>query len=101
MINVIVSYTVPESFVEKNLANISAFLKDFEKLDSSKFQYRILQKKGDHSFVHISKYADEKIQQELLNVPSFLNFQKQRDESCEDIQQKIEVFDFIGETGNF
>lgn len=101
MINVIVSYTVPTAFVEENKQNISAFLKDFEQLDQSRFSYRILQKNDGNTFVHISKYADEKMQKELLKVPSFLNFQKQRDESCTDIEQKIEVLEFIGERGNF
>lgn len=101
MINVIVTYTVPENFVEQNIANISAFLEDFKVLDQSKFSYRILQKNDCKTFVHISKYENEEIQKQLLNVPSFLEFQKQRDGSCDDIQQTIEVLAQIGSSGKY
>ena len=100
MINVVVTYTVPKDFVQENEQNISKFLKDFQILDQSRFSYRIL-KENENTFIHISKYADEAIQKELLAVPSFLEFQKQRDESCEDIQQTIEVFEFVGSSGKF
>ncbi len=89
MINVIVSYRVPKEFVETNKANIEAFLNDFKNLNQSQFSYQVLQKEDEQTFIHISKYENPEIQKELLNVPSFIDFQKQRDESCDDIQQKI------------
>lgn len=100
MINVIVTYTIPKGFVETNKTNIARFLQDFENLNQSEFSYRILQK-DEQTFVHISKYENEEIQKQLLNIPSFLEFQKQRDESCDDIQQKIEVLEFVGSSGYF
>lgn len=101
MINVIVSYRVPKEFIETNKANIEAFLNDFASLNQSEFSYQVLQKEDEQSFVHISKYKNPEIQKELLNVPSFIEFQKQRDESCDDIQQKIEVLNFVGSSGEF
>lgn len=101
MINVIVTYSVPENFVEQNIANIATFLEDFKQLDQSKFSYRILQKNDGRIFVHISKYENEEIQKQLLNVPSFLEFQRQRDESCDDIEQTIEVLTQIGSSGKY
>ena len=100
MINVIVTYTIPKDFVEINITNIVRFLHDFENLNQSEFSYRVLQK-DEQTFVHISKYENEEIQKQLLNFPSFLEFQKQRDESCDDIQQKIEVLEFVGSSGEF
>lgn len=100
MINVIVTYTIPKDFVETNKVNINRFLQDFKSLKQSEFSYRILQK-DEQTFVHISKYLNEEIQKQLLNIPSFLEFQKQRDESCDDIQQKIEVLEFVGSSGEF
>ena len=99
MINVIVSYTVPEDFIEINKTNIQKFLGDFEQLNASEFSYRVLQKENEPGFVHISNYANPEIQQQLLAVPSFVEFQKQRDSSCEDIKQKIEIYQFIGSSG--
>ena len=101
MINVIVSYHIPTEFVETNKMNIEAFLKDFKNLNQSQFSYKILQKEDEQSFVHISKYKNTEIQKQLLNIPSFIEFQKQRDESCDNIQQKIEVLNFVGNSGNF
>lgn len=101
MINVIVSYTISKDFVISNKRNIKAFLKDFNNFDQSQFSYRVLIKENGETFVHISKYSNEIIQKELLNIPSFLEFQKQRDESRKDIGQKIEAFTFLGSSGDF
>ncbi len=100
MINVIVTYTVPKEFVDKNLVNIQTFLKDFNFLDQNQFRYQVLQTEDKNTFVHISKYDNKEIQNELLNIPSFLKFQKERDESCDDIQQKIEVLEFVRSSGS-
>lgn len=57
MINVVVTYTVPQEFVAQNEQNISKFIKDFQNLHQSKFSYRIL-KENENTFIHISKYSD-------------------------------------------
>ena len=101
MINVTVSYTVKKDFVETNKQNISTFLNDFKNLDQNRFSYRILLKDDGITFVHISKYSDEEIQTELLNTASFLEFQKQRDESGLNGSHKVEILEFIGESGSF
>lgn len=79
MIHVIVTYTIDTDFVEKNKHNIADFLTDFKKLDSSKFRYSVFTDSEGSTFTHLSEYADATIQQELLNVPSFLKFQQERD----------------------
>lgn len=96
MINVIVSYQVKPEFVEENKQNIQKFLNDFKNLDNSKFIYTVYLKDDGVTFTHSSNYADEKIQQVVLHVPSFLEFQKKRDESGLNNSHKVELLEYIG-----
>ncbi|HEY1060788.1 MAG TPA: hypothetical protein VGE44_03850 [Daejeonella sp.] len=95
MIAVKVSYTVKKSYVELNKEKISAFLKSFGDLDNSLFIYSVFQVKDTNTFVHISQYRNESIQHELLNIPSFLEFQKCRDENLE-TKPVIEILEYVG-----
>lgn len=95
MITVIVTYTVKEKYVAENLANIQSFLTSFRELNSDQFRYSVFLKDDKKTFVHISMYADAAIQQQLLNLPSFLSFQQQRDENLES-QPVIQVLDTVG-----
>ncbi|MES2748242.1 MAG: hypothetical protein V4648_07675 [Bacteroidota bacterium] len=96
MINVTVTYKVVPEFVEENQRNIQKFLNDFKSLDNTKFIYTVYVKEDGVTFVHSSNYYDEKIQQEVLHVPSFLEFQKKRDESGLNNTHKVEVLQLIG-----
>jgi cell fate (sporulation/competence/biofilm development) regulator YmcA (YheA/YmcA/DUF963 family) len=98
MISVIVSYKVKPEFVEQNKQNIHKFLKDFKDLDTSAFQYTIYTKEDNLTFVHHSIYKNEKIQTELLNVPSFKEFQRLRDESGLNGTHKVEILNVVGST---
>ncbi len=80
MVSVIVTYKIKVEFIERNKANIEKFMADFEQLDTSQFQYNVFTQADGVTFMHHSLYKNERIQKELLNVPSFLEFQKQRDE---------------------
>ena len=81
MINVLVSYTVRPEYVEENKTNIKKFLEDFKQLDQSKFEYKVYLKEDGITFLHYSNYENKDIQYEVLNVPSFKEFQRLRDES--------------------
>jgi hypothetical protein len=98
MIAVIVSYKVKPEFVEQNKQHIQQFLKDFKELDTSGFEYNIYTKEDNLTFVHHSIYRDEKIQTEVLNVPSFKEFQRLRDESGLNGSHKVEVLNVVGST---
>ena len=100
MINVIVSYTVQPGFVESNKNNIRLFLKDFQELDTHHFSYEVLLKEDGVTFVHISSYENKDIQQQILNVPSFLEFQRKRDESGLNDSHKVAVMEFIGSSNS-
>ena len=80
MISIEVTYTVKPEFVEQNKQNIHSFLADFRQLKHLKFLYNVFVKEDGVTFMHISMYDNEAIQNELLQVPSFVAFQKQRDE---------------------
>ncbi|WET00171.1 hypothetical protein P2W68_11165 [Chryseobacterium arthrosphaerae] len=95
MINVIVTYTVNPGFVPSNKANIQKFLEDFKKLDSSTFEYKVFVKEDGVTFVHYSNYSNEEVQHEVLNVPSFKEFQKLRDESGLNGSHKVEFLQSI------
>lgn len=95
MIAVKVTYTVKEDYADTNKKHIQTFLNEFEKLDNSQFTYTIYQVHGGPTFIHMSQYANETIQKELLNVPSFLEFQKQRDLNLL-VEPTIEILSLIG-----
>lgn len=99
MISVIVTYQVKPEFAAQNQANIQTFLKDFEQLDATKFKYTVLVKEDGVSFVHYSQYADEEMQNRLLNVPSFKTFQKMRDDSGLNGSHHVEVLELVGSEG--
>jgi len=98
MINVIVSYTVKPAFVAENQENIREFLEDFRSLDTSTFSYRVFLNSDNVTFTHVSNYRDEQVQREVLNVPSFLAFQKKRDDSGLEGSHQVQVLQHIGST---
>lgn len=96
MITVIVTYKVKPEFAEQNKLNINQFLSDFKKLDNSNFQYNVYTKDDNVTFVHYSTYKDEKIQTEILNIPTFKEFQRLRDESGLNGTHQVEILTYIG-----
>ena len=96
MISVKVTYTVKPDFVEQNKANIKIFLEDFKQLNPSDFKYEVFLCDDGITFLHLSSYNNEAIQNHILNVPSFKNFQKERDESCLNNSHKFELLEPIG-----
>lgn len=85
-----VIYTVKESFVQQNEKNVKAFLDDFRALDTDSFQYNVYQGKDKKTFVHFSHFKDADVQNTILNVPSFVSFQEQRDASGLEREPSIE-----------
>eukprot|EP00388_Colpodella_angusta_P010533 GDKJ01027396.1.p2 GENE.GDKJ01027396.1~~GDKJ01027396.1.p2 ORF type:complete len:106 (+),score=8.85 GDKJ01027396.1:487-804(+) len=79
MISIQVSYTVKPSFVAQNKANVNQFLADFKKLAGVNFLYNVYIKEDGLTFLHVSMYEDETVQAQVLNTPSFVAFQEQRD----------------------
>ncbi len=95
MIAVQVTYKINADFVENNKRNIAAFLNDFKEMRDSKFLYHVYVKEDGLTFVHVSMYESQEIQQSVLNTACFLEFQKQRDERL-DGAPLIENLNHIG-----
>ena len=96
MINVIVTYTIKPEFVSENKRNIQKFLNDFKTLDQTKFEYKVFVKEDGVTFVHFSNYENEEVQNMVLNIPSFKEFQKLRDESGLNDSHKVETLQSVG-----
>lgn len=96
MISVKVSYTVKPDFVSQNKQNINAFLADLKKLKHIQFLYNVYLQEDGLTFLHISMYENEEAQQAILTTPSFLEFQKQRDESGLAINPVVEKLNLFG-----
>ena len=95
MITVKVTYTVKPEFVNKNQENIDLFMADFKKMNTDDFRYASYLCGDGKTFVHISHYKNEEIQKQLLQVPSFLSFQKQRDDSGLEGLPEIEAMKLV------
>lgn len=96
MIAVKVTYTVKPEFVAQNKQNINAFMADFREMDSDDFRYNAYVSNDGVTFVHMSHYKNEEIQKQLLNMPSFLEFQKRRDESGLNGSHQVDVMELAG-----
>lgn len=101
MITVIVTYQVNAQYVGKNKENINIFLEDFKKLHRGDFLYEVFTKDDGRTFVHFSTYKNEQVQADVLNVASFREFQRQRDESGLNGSHKVEVLSYVGSTAEF
>ncbi|MCE3076871.1 hypothetical protein [Chryseobacterium gwangjuense] len=95
MINVIVTYTVKPEFVPENKINIQKFLDDFKNLNPETFEYKVYVKEDGITFLHYSNYINEEVQHEVLNVPSFKEFQRLRDESGLNGSHKVEILQTV------
>lgn len=59
-------------------------------LDQKKFEYKVFVKEDGVTFVHFSNYENEEVQNEVLNILSFKEFQRLRDESGLNGSHKVE-----------
>ena len=95
MIIVKVTYTVKPGFVQHNQENINTFMSDFKNMDNKNFRYTTYLCADGKTFVHLSHYQNKEIQKQLLAVPSFVSFQKQRDDSGLENQSQIEMMHMV------
>jgi len=95
-----VTYTVDPSFVQKNQENINKFISDFKQMHATNFLYTSYLCEDGKTFVHISHYENEEIQKRVLQTPSFLSFQKQRDDSGLESSPHIEIIQLVASSQN-
>ncbi len=101
MKSVKVTYTVKPEFVQKNQENIDRFMKDFRKITDPGFRYTVYLFADGRTFLHASSYANEEIQQRVLNIESFKSFQRLRDESGLDGSHRVEELKFVASSHDF
>jgi hypothetical protein len=65
------------------------------KIRSTTFEYKVYLKEDGVTFLHYSNYINEEVQHEVLNVPSFKEFQRLRDESGLNGSHTIEILQSI------
>jgi hypothetical protein len=99
MISVKVTYTVRPDFAATNKQNIQQFMNDFKTLGND-FRYTVLTSADGKTFIHLSQYKNEVIQKKLLETPSFLSFQQQRDDSGLEMAPQIEVLTLVDASHN-
>src|SRR5690606_41530168 len=99
MIHAIVSDHLNPKFIRQNIAKNAKFFKNLQDFDQSQFKYSVLLHADGQTFTHISHYEDVAMQEQILNDPSFLNFQKQRDDSGLEESPKVQVLEYIGSAG--
>lgn len=100
MITVKVTYGVKKEFAAKNKVNIGVFIADFRAMDSKDFEYDVYILDDETTFVHISRYANKQIQEQVLGTPSFLLFQQQRDASGLLVAHHIEELHHFGSSNS-
>jgi hypothetical protein len=100
MIVVKVTYRVKSQFVGQNKDNIANFMVDFKKITGGSFRYNVYLLADGQTFVHLSHFQNEQIQQTVLNTPSFKSFQQQRDSLGLESPAQIEEMSLVASTKN-
>lgn len=95
MIAVKVTYTVKPDFVAENESNIAKFLEDVRGLYNPGIRYTVLLGDDGKTHTHLSIYESESAQKELLELESFKEFQRQRDESGLEAEPKVEMMTLV------
>ncbi|MBC7899233.1 MAG: hypothetical protein H7070_04185 [Saprospiraceae bacterium] len=95
MIAVKVTYTVKSDFVAENRSNITKFLEDVRDLNNPGIRYTVLLGDDGKTHTHLSMYKSEAAQKELLELDSFNEFQRRRDESGLEAPPKVEMMTIV------
>lgn len=91
-----VQYTVKESYVETNKANIQRVMADLREINNPNIQYSAFLLEDGQSFIHFVMRVDEEAQKTLNDLPSFQEFQRQLRESGPVAPPHAEDLSFVG-----
>lgn len=91
-----VQYTVKESYVETNKANIQQVMSDLREINNPNIQYSSFLLEDGKSFVHLVMRVDQEAQKTLSELPSFQEFQRQLKESGPEVPPQAEDMNLIG-----
>lgn len=76
-----VQYTVKESYVETNKANIQRVMADLREINDPNIKYAAFLLDDGKSFMHFVMRTSDEAQKTLSELPSFQEFQRQLRES--------------------
>src|SRR5262245_12091618 len=85
-----VTYTVRPGFVPMNQENIDLFMNDLKVLNTG-IRYAVYLGNDGKTFHHVAAYTSDDEQKLLLELPSFVKFQQQRDDSGLEAAPTIET----------
>ena len=91
-----VQYTVKESYVETNKANIRRVMADLRAINNPNIKYSAFLLDDGKSFVHFVMRADDEAQKTLSDLPSFQEFQRQLRESDPEVAPQAEDLALVG-----
>ncbi len=91
-----VQYTVKESYVETNKANIQRVMADLKEINSSDIKYSAFLLDDGKSFVHFAMRVDDDAQKIISELPSFKEFQRQLRESEPEAAPQAENLTIVG-----
>lgn len=91
-----VQYTVKESYVETNKANIQRVMADLKEINNPDIKYSAFQLDDGNSFVHFVIRANDDAQKTLSNLASFKAFQQQLRESEPEVPPQAEALTLVG-----
>lgn len=72
-----VEYTVKESYVVTNKANIDAVMTELRKLGNVGVKYSVFLKEDGKTFIHMATTRDEKAEKVISSLGSFKRFREQ------------------------
>ncbi len=72
-----VQYTVKESFVETNKANIAAVMAELRSLGETGVKYAVFLKEDGRTFMHLAATRDEEAGNVIPGLESFKRFREQ------------------------
>ncbi len=91
-----VQYTVKESYVETNKANIQQVMADLKALNNPDIKYSAFLLEDGKTFMHFVMRANKEAQKVMSELASFQEFRKQLKESEPEIPPKAEELSLVG-----
>lgn len=95
-----VTYTANPGFVDQNMANIKAVMKDLQELNNPGIFYHACLGPDGKSFTHTAFFKSEEEHALLNKLLSFLYFQEQLKSNGFEVPPKQELLTLVGSSTN-
>jgi hypothetical protein len=95
-----VTYTVNPGFVATNQENVKKFVKDIAALNNQAIRYISYLAGDGKTFIHIGAFDNDEAQKQFLDLPSFKEFQQQRNGSGLEAPENLEIISLVAASYN-